>query len=47
MNSNLTSEWTQVEVEFGSLEMQDLFEPTNDLLLCIKNRASSRKVSVV
>uniref|UniRef100_A0A1I7VNQ7 Ricin B-type lectin domain-containing protein n=1 Tax=Loa loa TaxID=7209 RepID=A0A1I7VNQ7_LOALO len=34
---------TTVEIEFDSLEVEDLFEPSVDLLLCIRNQTSSFK----
>ncbi|MCP9261504.1 hypothetical protein DINM_004861 [Dirofilaria immitis] len=34
---------TTVKVEFDSLEIEDLFESTTDLLLCIRSQASSHK----
>ncbi|VDN01283.1 unnamed protein product [Thelazia callipaeda] len=34
---------TRIDVAFSSLEIKDLFEPTNDLLLCIKKHLSSFK----
>ncbi|KAL3994358.1 hypothetical protein ACH3XW_21415 [Acanthocheilonema viteae] len=34
---------TTVEIEFGSLEVKDLFEPTTDSLLCIRSQASFLK----
>ncbi|CAG9534944.1 unnamed protein product [Cercopithifilaria johnstoni] len=34
---------TTVEIEFGSLEVEDLFEPTIDSLLCIRSQVSSLK----
>lgn len=34
----------KVEIEFGSLEVEDLFEPTTNSLLCIRSHASLLKV---
>uniref|UniRef100_A0AAF5PWJ8 Ricin B-type lectin domain-containing protein n=2 Tax=Wuchereria bancrofti TaxID=6293 RepID=A0AAF5PWJ8_WUCBA len=34
---------TMVKIDFGSLEVKDLFEPTSDELLCIRSQTSLKK----